>query len=57
MSGPMLRLRGGDKINVEIEGRCQDQCWGRGAVSRPTLRSRGGVKNTVDVEGRYPGQC
>ena len=57
MPRPMLRSRGAVKINVEVEGRYQDQCWGRGAVSRPMLRSRGGVKTNVEVEGRCQDQC
>ena len=56
MSRPTLRSMGGVKTNVEVEGRCQDQCWGRGAMSRPILRSRGGVKNNVEVEGRCQDQ-
>ena len=57
MSRPMLRLRGGDKINVGVEGRFQDECCGRGAVPRPILRSSGGVKTNVEVEGRCQDQC
>ena len=53
----MLRSRGGVKINVEVEGRWQDKCWGQGAVSRPMWRSRGGVKTNVEVEGRCQDQC
>ena len=56
MSRPMLRSRGGVNTNVEVEGRCQDQCGGLGAVSRPMLRSRGGVKTNVEVEGRCQDQ-
>ena len=57
MSRPMLRSRGGAKTNVEVEGRCQDQCGGRGAVSRPMLRSRGGVNTNVEVEGWCQNHC
>ena len=57
MSRPMLRSRGAVKTNVEVEGRCQDQCWGRGAVSRPMLILRGGVKTNVEVAGWCQDQC
>ena len=57
MSRPILRLMGDVKTNVEVEGRCQDQCGGRGAVSRPMLRSRGGVKTNVEVKWRCQDQC
>ena len=57
MSRPMLRSRGGVKTNVEVKGRCQDQCWGRGAVSRPMLILRGGVKTNVEVAGWCQDQC
>ena len=53
----MLRSRGGVKTNVEVDGRCQYQCWGRGAMSRSMLGSRGDVKNNVEVEGRCQYQC
>ena len=57
MSRSMLRSRGCVKINVEVEGRCQDQCCGRGAMSRTMLRSRGGVNINVEVEGWCQDQC
>ena len=57
MSRSMLGSRGDVKNNVGVEGRCQYQCCGRGAVSRPMLILRGGVKTNVEVAGWCQDQC